>query len=310
MAITLMVIVGGAAIPLAHSSVDRSRAVGAASYVAGRMALARFEAVRRSACVAIRFIAQPDGYWLQSYVDGNRNGVLTRDIALGIDPPITRRRAARLSLFGSRVRYPAQRDGHRSRPIQRERPDSDRQLDAAQLQPDRVVDVRHAVHSRPSGPSVRGPVTRRNGADADPRIQLWRTGVAGTVARERRACAANAGAHDGRDGAGATAPRAHCAHRRCLSGRRAHRNRLAPAARHAGRNAAGRAGAAVSRRRARPSMSCGAARSRAHSVSRRADVRRTASLRGSADPRGRTGRVRDLSRAGTSGCEATTQGVW
>src|SRR5687767_20589 len=88
MAITLMVIVGGAAIPLAHTSVDRSRAAGAASYVAGRMALARFEAVRRSAHVAIRFIAQPDGYWLQSYVDGNRNGVLTRDIALGLDAPI------------------------------------------------------------------------------------------------------------------------------------------------------------------------------------------------------------------------------
>lgn len=89
MAITLMVILGGAAIPLAQSSVDRSRAVGAASYVAGRMAVARFEAVKRSACVAIRFVAQPDGYWFQTYVDGNRNGVLTRDISLGIDLPIT-----------------------------------------------------------------------------------------------------------------------------------------------------------------------------------------------------------------------------
>jgi prepilin-type N-terminal cleavage/methylation domain-containing protein len=88
-AITLMVIVSGAAIPLASSGVERSRAVGAASYVAGRMALARYEAVRRSACVAIRFIAQPDGYLLQSFVDGNRNGVLTRDIALGLDPPIS-----------------------------------------------------------------------------------------------------------------------------------------------------------------------------------------------------------------------------
>jgi prepilin-type N-terminal cleavage/methylation domain-containing protein len=89
LAITLMVIVGGAAIPLAQSSVDRSRAAGAASYVAGRMASARFEAVRRSAHVAIRFVAKPDGYWIQSYVDGNRNGVLTRDIALGLDAPIT-----------------------------------------------------------------------------------------------------------------------------------------------------------------------------------------------------------------------------
>jgi prepilin-type N-terminal cleavage/methylation domain-containing protein len=89
MTMTLMVILGGAAIPLAHNSVDRSRAVGAAGYVAGRMALARFEAVKRSAHVAIRFTAQPDGYWLQSYVDGNRNGVLTRDIALGVDPAIS-----------------------------------------------------------------------------------------------------------------------------------------------------------------------------------------------------------------------------
>ena len=89
LAMTLMVIVGGAAIPLTYSSVDRSRAAGGASYVAGRMAVARFEAVRRSAYVAIRFVAQPDGYWLQSYVDGNRNGVLTSDIALGLDPPIS-----------------------------------------------------------------------------------------------------------------------------------------------------------------------------------------------------------------------------
>lgn len=89
MAITLMVIVGGAAIPIAHGSVDRSRAAGAASYVAGRMALARFEAVRRSAHVAIRFLQQPEGYVLQTYVDGNRNGVLTSDIAAGLDLPIT-----------------------------------------------------------------------------------------------------------------------------------------------------------------------------------------------------------------------------
>ena len=89
MAITLMVIIGGVAIALAHSSIDRSRALGAASYVAGRMASARFEAVKRSAHVAIRVIARPEGYWLQTYVDGNRNGVLTSDIAAGFDFPIT-----------------------------------------------------------------------------------------------------------------------------------------------------------------------------------------------------------------------------
>lgn len=89
MAMTIMVIVGGAAIPLAHTSVDRTRAAGAARYVAGRMAMARFEAVRRSAHVAIRFVQQPDGYWLQTFVDGNRNGVRSSDIAKGVDAPIS-----------------------------------------------------------------------------------------------------------------------------------------------------------------------------------------------------------------------------
>lgn len=89
MAMTLMVIVCGAAIPLAHSGVARSRTAGAARYMAGRVALARLEAVRRSAHVAIRFLPQPDGLSLQTYVDGNRNGVRTNDIVNGIDLPIT-----------------------------------------------------------------------------------------------------------------------------------------------------------------------------------------------------------------------------
>jgi len=89
MAISIIVIVCGAAIPLAHGSVDRTRAAGAARYVAGRLAVARFEAVRRSAHVAIRLIEQSDGYWLRTYVDGNGNGVLSRDIARGVDVPIT-----------------------------------------------------------------------------------------------------------------------------------------------------------------------------------------------------------------------------
>jgi prepilin-type N-terminal cleavage/methylation domain-containing protein len=88
-ALTIMVVIGGAAIPIANGGIDRSRAAGAARYVAGRMALARFEAVRRSACVAIRFLRQDDGYQMQAYVDGNRNGVLAADVMRGIDVQIT-----------------------------------------------------------------------------------------------------------------------------------------------------------------------------------------------------------------------------
>ncbi len=50
--------------------------------------LARFEAVKRSAFVAVQFVQKPDGYWFRTYVDGNGDGVLARDINRGVDPPI------------------------------------------------------------------------------------------------------------------------------------------------------------------------------------------------------------------------------
>jgi prepilin-type N-terminal cleavage/methylation domain-containing protein len=88
-AIAVMAIVAGAALPLAHGSVDRSRTAAAAHYLAGRIATARFEAARRSAFVAIRFVEGTGGYGLRAYVDGNGNGVLTPDIASSVDPPLT-----------------------------------------------------------------------------------------------------------------------------------------------------------------------------------------------------------------------------
>ncbi|HEX5097785.1 MAG TPA: GspH/FimT family pseudopilin [Acidimicrobiia bacterium] len=89
MVVSVSIVISGAAIPLATNGVDRTRAEGAVRYVAGRMASARFEAVRRSAYVAIRFVPQSDGIWLRAFVDGNRNGVLSGDITRGLDVPIT-----------------------------------------------------------------------------------------------------------------------------------------------------------------------------------------------------------------------------
>ena len=77
MVVSVSIVISGAAIPLANNGVDRTRAAGAVRYVAGRMASARFEAVRRSAYVAIQFVQHGDGFWLRTYVDGNRNGVLS-----------------------------------------------------------------------------------------------------------------------------------------------------------------------------------------------------------------------------------------
>jgi hypothetical protein len=47
------------------------------------------EAVSRSAMVGVQFTQTTGGYSYAVYVDGNRNGVLTRDIQRGIDRLIT-----------------------------------------------------------------------------------------------------------------------------------------------------------------------------------------------------------------------------
>jgi hypothetical protein len=51
--------------------------------------LARAQAARRSARVALRFERQVHDYTYTAYVDGNGNGVLARDIRAGIDRRVT-----------------------------------------------------------------------------------------------------------------------------------------------------------------------------------------------------------------------------
>lgn len=87
--ITLIVIGAAATIPFAHATVDRSRTAAAARYIASRLTAARFEAVKRSAYVAVQFVKQGDQYRFGTYRDGNRNGVLARDIARGTDKLIS-----------------------------------------------------------------------------------------------------------------------------------------------------------------------------------------------------------------------------
>jgi type II secretory pathway pseudopilin PulG len=78
----------GVAVPQLGGSIDAYRAAGAARYLSGRMQRARMEAVTRSREVALRFSADAGGYSFATYMDGNRNGVLTREIESGVDPPI------------------------------------------------------------------------------------------------------------------------------------------------------------------------------------------------------------------------------
>jgi type II secretory pathway pseudopilin PulG len=72
-------------IPTLLASVDRSRGLAAARYLGARMALARANAVRRSAVIALRFEPGPRGTTFTVVQDGNGNGIRTRDIQAAID---------------------------------------------------------------------------------------------------------------------------------------------------------------------------------------------------------------------------------
>jgi Tfp pilus assembly protein FimT len=79
-------IVAAAAVPQLTAGVERTRATSAARYLAGRLAFARALAVGRSANVAVLITAAGATATTALYVDGNGNGVRTRDIDAGIDP--------------------------------------------------------------------------------------------------------------------------------------------------------------------------------------------------------------------------------
>ena len=80
--IVTMAIIG---LPLVRQAIDEYRAAAAARYLAGRCALARMEAVKRSARVGLRFEGDGADTRYAAYVDGNGNGIRTADIRRGID---------------------------------------------------------------------------------------------------------------------------------------------------------------------------------------------------------------------------------
>jgi len=73
------------AIPQILASLDDMRTIGATRYLSVRLQRARGEAVMRSTDVAMQFVPVAGGYTFAVYVDGNRNGVRTRDIEQSVD---------------------------------------------------------------------------------------------------------------------------------------------------------------------------------------------------------------------------------
>lgn len=84
----LIAVIVATAVPQISVGVERARTRAAARYLAAQMIFARTQAVGRSATVALRFQGDVRGATLTAFLDGNRNGVRTRDIESGVDRQI------------------------------------------------------------------------------------------------------------------------------------------------------------------------------------------------------------------------------
>jgi hypothetical protein len=87
-ALTLFATLSSVAVAHTLGSLDDMRAVAAARYVSSRLQQTRIEAIVRGHRAALRFDQIANGYAYRSFVDGNRNGVLSADIQSGMDRPI------------------------------------------------------------------------------------------------------------------------------------------------------------------------------------------------------------------------------
>jgi prepilin-type N-terminal cleavage/methylation domain-containing protein len=76
------------AAPAFGDALARARAMAAAREMAGEMARLRGEAVAERRRVALRFVTVAGRIVFGTYADGDGDGVLSADIAAGIDPPI------------------------------------------------------------------------------------------------------------------------------------------------------------------------------------------------------------------------------
>lgn len=81
----LVAVILATTVPQVAVGMERARGRAAARYLVGQMTLARAQAVGRAATVALRFQPDATGIRLSVVVDGNRNGVLTREVDSGTD---------------------------------------------------------------------------------------------------------------------------------------------------------------------------------------------------------------------------------
>lgn len=87
-ALALSATLAGMAMAQTLGSLDDMRAVAAARYVSSRLQQTRIEAIVRGHRAALRFDQVANGYTFRTFLDGNRNGVLSADVQSGVDRPI------------------------------------------------------------------------------------------------------------------------------------------------------------------------------------------------------------------------------
>ena len=81
----ILVIFGTLSVPHIRAYSAEAHLLGAGHVFRGEFRKARSWAATRGVYTALRFESRPDGWHLSTYADGNRNGVLSSDIAAGID---------------------------------------------------------------------------------------------------------------------------------------------------------------------------------------------------------------------------------
>jgi prepilin-type N-terminal cleavage/methylation domain-containing protein len=86
--LALVLVVSAIALPITDRLRQEGQVRGAAFAVAARCGRVRFSAVHRAARVGLRFSASGDTWVVQSFVDGDWDGVRAADIASGRDPAI------------------------------------------------------------------------------------------------------------------------------------------------------------------------------------------------------------------------------
>jgi type II secretory pathway pseudopilin PulG len=86
---SLCTVMGAMALPMIGRTLDRERTIIGTQFLAGQLQRARLESLRRARAVAVRLELAGGRAGVQLFVDGDGDGVLQRDVDLGVDPPLT-----------------------------------------------------------------------------------------------------------------------------------------------------------------------------------------------------------------------------